>query len=100
MTGQPGSDGRGLVRGIVVEHQVDIEIGRHGDFDRGEELAKFDRAVPLVASADDPAGSDVRSGEQGSRAVALVIMAAPLDLSISAETGPGISVQSRPTPTV
>ena len=58
--------------GVVVEHQVDVEIGRHG---------RFDRAVALVAAADDPAGGDVQGGKQGSRAVARVMMAAPLDLS-------------------
>ena len=45
-----------------------------------QELAEFDRAVTLVAAADDLAGGDVQGGEQRGRAVPLVIMAAPLDL--------------------
>jgi hypothetical protein len=27
---------------------VDVEIGRHDLFDRGQEVAEFDRAVPLA----------------------------------------------------
>ena len=81
VTGQPGPHWRGLVGGIVVEHQGDVEPGRHSGFDRGQELAELDGAVTLATAADNPAGGDVESGELGRRAVALVIMAAPLDLS-------------------
>ena len=38
VTGQPSADRRGLVGGIVVEHQVDVEIGGHRRFDRRQEL--------------------------------------------------------------
>ena len=80
VSGEPGFDRRCLVGGVIVEHQMDVEIGRHGLFDRGQEPAEFDRAVALVATADDPAGGDVQGGEQRGRAVALVVMAASLDL--------------------
>jgi len=42
---------------------MDVEIGRHGLLDFGQELAEFDRAVTLVAATDDVAGSDVQGGE-------------------------------------
>ena len=74
------STGGAFVGGVIVEHQVDVEIGRHGLFDRGQEPAEFDRAVALVATADDPAGGDVEGGAQRGCAVALVVMTAPLDL--------------------
>jgi len=38
---------------------MDVEIGRHGQFDCAEELAEFDGAVALVAAADDVAGGNV-----------------------------------------
>jgi hypothetical protein len=83
VSSEPGSDRRCLVGGVIVEHQVDVEIGWHGLFDRGQEPAEFDGAVALVATADDPAGGDVKNREQRGRAVALVVMTASLDLSRS-----------------
>jgi hypothetical protein len=80
VAGEPGLDGRRLAGGVVVEHEMNFEIGRHGLLNRGEEFAEFDGAVTLVAAADDLTGGDVQGGEQRGRAVTLVIMAAPLDL--------------------
>jgi hypothetical protein len=60
---------------------MDVEIGRHNLPDRGQKLAEFDRAVSLVAAADDLAGGDVQNGEQRGRAMTPVVMAAPLDLT-------------------
>ena len=79
--GEPRFDGRGLVGGVIIEHEMDVEIGRHGLLDLAEELAEFDRTVTLVAAADDLAGSNVQSGEQRGRAVTLVVMTTPLDLT-------------------
>lgn len=72
--------GRRLVGGVIVEHQMDVEIGRHGLLDLRQEVAKFDPAVPLVAAADDPASGNVQGGEQRGCAVPRVIMAALLGL--------------------
>ena len=68
---EPGLDRRRLVSGVVVEHQMDVEIGRYGLLDLRQEVAEFDRAVTLVAVADDPAGGDVQGGEQRGRTVPL-----------------------------
>ena len=76
VAGEPRFPGRGLVGGVIVEHEMDVEIGRHGLLDLGQELAEFDRAVTLVTAADDVAGSDVQGGEQRGRAVTLVVMVA------------------------
>src|SRR5271169_5132652 len=81
VAGEPRFHGRGLVGGVIVKHQMDVEIGRYGLLDLAEELAEFDRAVTLVAATDDVAGSDVQGGEQRGRAATLVVMAAPLDLT-------------------
>jgi hypothetical protein len=43
VAGEPRVDGRRLLRGVIVEHETDVEIGRHDLFDRGEEFRKFDR---------------------------------------------------------
>ena len=40
---------------------MDVEIGRHGLFDRGQKPAEFDGAVALVAAADNPAGGVSRA---------------------------------------
>ena len=80
VAGEPGFDGRRFVGSVIVEHQVDVEIGRHGLFDRGQELSKFDRTMALVAAADDLARGDVEGGEQRGRAVALVVVSTPLGL--------------------
>jgi hypothetical protein len=34
VTSEPGLDRRRFVRGVIVEHQVDVEIGRRGLLDR------------------------------------------------------------------
>ena len=80
VAGEPRFDGWRFVGGVIVEHQMDIEIGRHGLLDLREEVAEFDRTVTLVAAANDPAGGNVQGGEQRGRAMPRVIMAAPLGL--------------------
>ena len=64
VAGEPRFDGWRFVGGVIVEHQMDVEIGRHGLLDLRQEVAEFDRAVPLVAAADDPAGGNVQGDEQ------------------------------------
>jgi hypothetical protein len=81
VAGEPGLDGRGLVRRVIVGRQMDVEIGRHRLLDLSEEFAEFDRTVPLITAADDVSGGDIQSGKQRGGAVTLVVMATPLDLS-------------------
>ena len=38
VAGEPGFDGRRLVGGVIVEHQMDVEIGRHRLLDRARKL--------------------------------------------------------------
>ena len=80
-TRQPVADQRCLVRGVVVHHQVHVEIAGHGGLDLVEEAAKLGRPVPGKAFADDPAGGDVQSSEQRGRAMALVVVRSPGNLA-------------------
>ena len=43
VAGAPGVDGRRFMGGIIVEHQMDVEIGWHGLLDLRQEFAEFDR---------------------------------------------------------
>ena len=52
VAGEPGFDRRRFVGGVIVEHQMDVEIGRHGLLDLRQEFAEFDRAVALVTVPD------------------------------------------------
>ena len=60
---------------------MDVEVGGHGALHLVEERAELARPMPLHAAPDDRAGGGVEGGEQGGRAVALVIVAAPLRLA-------------------
>ena len=78
VAGQPGLDGRGLVGGEVVADQVHVQLGGHGLVDRGQELPELHGPVVAVQFADDGAVGDVERGEQAGRAVADVVVGAPL----------------------
>lgn len=78
---QPVTDQLGLMRGIVVPHQVHIEIGWHTCLNLIEVLAKFLSTIPRVALADHLAGGDIERGKQRCCAVTRIVMAAPLRLS-------------------
>src|SRR3954465_8000696 len=44
MRGEPAPDRRGLVRAAVVEHEMDVEVGRDFAVERDQELLELDRA--------------------------------------------------------
>src|ERR1700684_4184500 len=79
--GQPVADDGGLVRGIVVPDQMHVEVAWDVCFDLIEEVAKLGGTVTRVALADHRAGGDIKGGKQGCRAMAGIVMAAPLWLS-------------------
>jgi hypothetical protein len=74
--GQPVADQQGLVDGVVVHDQVDVEALGHIGLDLVEEPTELRGSVAREALADHLVGGDVEGGEQRGRAVALVIMAA------------------------
>ena len=63
-----------LVGGIVVEDDVERLFGRTVGLDGVEKADEFLMPVVLHAAPDDLAFKDVESGEQGCRAVALIIV--------------------------
>ena len=69
------------MRGIIVHHEVHIEIGRHYALDLIEELAELGGAVAAIALADDMARGNVEGSKQGSCAVTGIIVAAPCGLT-------------------
>lgn len=79
--GKPITDNLGLVRGVIVHDDVDVEIARYGIFDTVKELSEFCRAVPGIAFVDDLAGCDIECCEQRCRAMARIVMVAPFDLA-------------------
>lgn len=70
-----------LVRGVVVHHQVDIEVSGHGGLDLIEEAPELAGAVLWVAAADYRACGDVQRRKQRGRAVTGVVVGAALDLA-------------------
>src|SRR3954468_19706501 len=63
-----------LVGGVVVDHQVQIEVGRRALVDDAEEADELLVAVPLGAMSDDGARLHVEGGEQRRGTVPLVVV--------------------------
>ena len=58
-----------------------VEIGRNGRIGGLEEAPELGGAMPSAAAAGHVTGGDIEGGEQGRRAMTLVVMAAPLGLA-------------------
>ena len=71
---EPDADLGVLVDGVIVEDQVDLLALRHRDLNRVEEADEFLMAMALHVAADDGSIENIESGEQGRRAVALVVV--------------------------
>jgi len=78
MPGEPVLDGLRLVGAVVVHHEMDVQRRRYVGFDGEQELQELAAAMAAVQIADDSSGGDIQRGEQGGRAMALVVMGAPL----------------------
>lgn len=74
VSGKPGLDLIGLMRGVVIHDQVNGQVGRYLGIDLFEERQEFGTAVPLFQAADHFPGGYIQGGEQRRRAVALVVM--------------------------
>lgn len=79
--GEEGADRSGLVRGVVVHHEMNVEVAWHDAIDLAQEAQELFGAMARIALADDLARGDVERGKQRCRAVALVIVRAPLGLA-------------------
>src|SRR5438552_16416892 len=78
---QPAPDERRLVRGVVVEDQMNVELRGDRRIDGVEELAKLHGPVAAMTAADDRAGLDVQGREERRRAMAHIVGRAPFDLA-------------------
>ena len=73
---QPVLHGWGLVGGVVVEHEVQVEVFRGGLVDFFEEPEELGRAVAWVVPGDRP-GEDVHGREHDRGAMADVVVGRP-----------------------
>jgi hypothetical protein len=52
---------RGLVRPVVVHHEVDVQLGRDAGLDGSQEPQELCTAMPAVQLADDLARCDIEA---------------------------------------
>src|SRR5438445_9453351 len=74
MLAEPALDVGMLMRPVVVQDHVNVEVRGDALIDLAQELAELDVAVARIARADDGPLQGVQGGEQGGGAVALVVM--------------------------
>lgn len=72
--GEPTFDRRRLVRGEIVEHDMDVQLARNGCFNLNEELLELYRSMSRVALSEDFAGCGVERSKQVSRSMANVVV--------------------------
>ncbi len=78
---QPVPDESSLVRAVVIQNQVHVQLGGNLRLDRVQKPAELDRTMALVKLADYVTGFQIEGGEQGSRPVPLIVMSAALQLT-------------------
>jgi len=74
-------DERCLMRGVVVQDEVHVEVGWHLHVNAIQELAELGSAVPPMQFACDLPRGDVQRSEKRRGAVTFVVIGAPLDLA-------------------
>ena len=77
----PALDRGGLVGGIVVHHQMHVELGRYVGLDGVEELAELERAVAALELTDHPTRLGIQRGEQTGGSMPQVVVGAAFGLS-------------------
>ena len=81
MSDQPSTNGRGFVGGVVVHHQMDIEIERNIGLDFTQELEELASAMAREAFSDHLPRRNIKGREQGQSAMTGIVAAASLGLS-------------------
>jgi hypothetical protein len=79
--GQPVADQLRLVGAVVVQDQVNVQLGRHVAFDGVEEAAKLHGAMAALGLTDQGAGFSIQRGKQTGGAVTGIIVGAAFDLA-------------------
>ncbi len=80
MTGQPGFNLGMFVGGVVVHHQVHIDVGQDVAVQVLEKGQEFLMTMAGFALRDHAAIQDVEGGKERSGAVAEVVVSDPLDV--------------------
>ncbi len=80
---EPLSNLGGLVRSVVIQHQMDIQVGRGGRIDFFQEIEELYRAMTAIAFAQYPAGGDIQSRKQTGHSMSLIVVRAALKLTAS-----------------
>ena len=71
--GEPSLDVGMLVGGVVVDDEMDVELGRHIGLDVTQEGEELLMTMARFALGEDRAVEHVEGGEQGGGAVTLVV---------------------------
>ena len=74
VTPEPFDDFGVLLGCVVVEHDVDLLVGRNLVLDGVQEADELLMGMPLHAPADDAAFEHVERSEQGGRAVPFIVV--------------------------
>ncbi len=79
--GKPAFDRRCLVRGEIVEHDVDVQLARNGCFALSEEFLELYRSMSRVALSEDFTCCGVECSKQVSRSMPNVVVGLSLGLA-------------------
>src|SRR5215831_5487021 len=79
--GKPFPDGRGFMRAVVVENDVDVEFCGHVHLDGVQKPAEFLRTMATMQLSDNAATLQVERGKQRRCAMAFVVVGTTLDLA-------------------
>ena len=77
---QPAPDQSGLVCAVVVQHEMDVEIGRNRGINLFQEVQELHRTMASIALAKNVAGGDIESSKQACDAMSLIVVGASLPL--------------------
>src|SRR6266853_2822710 len=80
MPNEPPTDLRRFMRTVVIQNQMDVEVGRHTVINRIEKTQELPTAMSAMALPNDASGRDVQRGKQRRGAVPHVIMCSALGL--------------------
>jgi hypothetical protein len=76
LVGEPCPGLLGDVRGMIVEDQLDLRMGRVGSVDELEKFDEFAAAMAVPDEGVDLAGQEIDAGQQADRTMALVLVIA------------------------
>lgn len=77
---RPPTIRRGLVGPVIVEKQVNIQLGSYAAVDLIDQLSELLRPRPRFTAPEEFTGPSIQGREVGHRAMPRVVVRAPLDL--------------------